>query len=119
MDQFSPAQIFRAAVRAFGSREWTQSEALCRQLVAAVAVGAAVVTLPDEFHRTRWCAAINRRLGLDRLIATAPQDYVIKAIEVAGNAELLQSVRRQILDAGAELFEDTSVVREHEARTVS
>jgi predicted O-linked N-acetylglucosamine transferase (SPINDLY family) len=78
-----------------------------------VAVGTPLVTLPGEFHRSRWATAVNRRLGLERLIAGTPQEYVSKAVEVAGNADLRHDLRRQILAAGAELFEDAAVVREH------
>jgi hypothetical protein len=39
---------------------------------------------------------------------------VVKAIEVASNPDLRQALRKQILEAGAELFEDAAVVREHE-----
>lgn len=81
----------------------------------AVAVGAVLVTLPGEFHRTRWCAAINRRLGLSQLIASTPEEYVAKAVEVANNADLRQALRQQILGAGAEVFEDMSVIDEHNA----
>jgi len=80
----------------------------------AAAVGTPTVTLPGEFHRSRWAAAVNRRLGLDRLIASTPQEYVAKAVEVASNADLRQALRRQILEAGAELFEEAAVVREHD-----
>jgi len=80
----------------------------------AVAVGTPMITLPGEFHRSRWAAAVNRRLGLHQLIASTPQEYVAKAVEVASNTDLRQALRRQILEAGAELFEDEAVVREHD-----
>jgi len=80
----------------------------------AVAVGAPLVTLPREFHRSRCAAAVNRRLRVDQLIASTPEEYVAKAVEVARNADLRQALGRQILEAGAELFEDAAVVREHD-----
>jgi predicted O-linked N-acetylglucosamine transferase (SPINDLY family) len=80
----------------------------------AAAMGAPIVTLPGEFHRSRWAAAVNRRLGLEQLIASTREDYVAKAVEVASNPDLRQALRQQILEAGAELFEDAAVVREHE-----
>jgi predicted O-linked N-acetylglucosamine transferase (SPINDLY family) len=80
----------------------------------AVAMGTPIVTLPGKFHRSRWAAAVNRRLGLEQLIAGTPEDYVAKAVEVATNRDLRESLRKQILGAGAELFEDPAVVREHE-----
>ena len=58
---------------------------------------------------------MNRRLGLPQLIADTPEEYVAKAVEVASNLDLRETFRRQILDAGPELFEDVSVVREHDA----
>jgi len=81
----------------------------------AVAVGTPMITLPGEFHRTRWAAAVNRRLGLERLIAGTPQEYVAKVVEVARDADLRQSLRGRILQAGEELFEDAAVISEHDA----
>jgi len=82
-----------------------------------VAVGTPLVTLPGVVHRTLWAAAVNRRL-LDclaqHLIAGTPGEYVAKAIEVASNADLRHALRKQILEAGTELFEDPAVVREHD-----
>ncbi|MBI3466513.1 MAG: tetratricopeptide repeat protein [Planctomycetes bacterium] len=79
----------------------------------AVAVGSPIVTMPGEFHRSRWAAAVNRRLGLAQLIASTPEEYVAKAIEVASNPDLRHSLHQQIIEAGAELFEDAAVVQEH------
>jgi protein O-GlcNAc transferase len=81
----------------------------------AAAVGTPIVTLPGEFHRSRWAAAVNRRLGLTQLIAGTPREYVATAVEVASNADLRQALRRQILQAGEELFENAAVIREHDA----
>jgi predicted O-linked N-acetylglucosamine transferase (SPINDLY family) len=80
---------------------------------AAIA-GAPIVTLPGDFHRSRWCAAINRLLGVEQLIADSTSEYVAQAVEVASNPDLNQSLRRQILDANSALFDDQEVVREHE-----
>ncbi|MBI3464830.1 MAG: tetratricopeptide repeat protein [Planctomycetes bacterium] len=79
-----------------------------------VAVGTPLVTLPSEFHRTRWAAAVNRRLGVEQLIASTPEEYVAKAVEVARDAELRRALCQQILAAGAEIFEHAAVVREHD-----
>jgi predicted O-linked N-acetylglucosamine transferase (SPINDLY family) len=81
----------------------------------AVAMGTPTVTLPEEFHRSRWAAAVNRRLGLaQHLIATSPEEYIAKAVEVGANRELRQELSKQILAAGGELFEDMAVVAEHD-----
>jgi predicted O-linked N-acetylglucosamine transferase (SPINDLY family) len=80
----------------------------------AVAAGIPLVTLPGDLQRTRWAAAINRRLGVPELIAASPQEYVAKAVEVASNADLRQALSQQLLRAGAELFEAAVVVQEHE-----
>jgi predicted O-linked N-acetylglucosamine transferase (SPINDLY family) len=80
-----------------------------------VAVGTPLVTLPGDFHRTRWAAAVNRRtVDGQWLIASTPEDYVAKAIEIATNRDLKESLRNCILEVGVELFEDAAVVREHE-----
>jgi predicted O-linked N-acetylglucosamine transferase (SPINDLY family) len=80
----------------------------------AASVGSPLVTLPGEFARGRWGAAINRRLGVSQLIAGTPQECVAIAIEVASNPDLRRSLHEQILEAGSELFEDAAVVAEHE-----
>ena len=80
----------------------------------ASAVGVPLVTLPGEFHRSRWAAAVNRRLGVPQLIATTPEEYVAKAVEVAGDADLRQVLHQQILEGSRELFEDPAVVAEHD-----
>ncbi|MBI3462758.1 MAG: hypothetical protein HY000_06810 [Planctomycetes bacterium] len=71
-------------------------------------------SITELLLRSRWAAAVNRRLGLEQLIANTPEEYVAKAVEVAKNADLRQSFHKQILEAGAELFEDAAVVAEHD-----
>jgi predicted O-linked N-acetylglucosamine transferase (SPINDLY family) len=79
-----------------------------------VAVGTPLVTLPGEFHRSRWATAVNRRLGLTQLIAGTPQEYVATAVQVARDADLRRTLHRQILAAGEPLFADAAVVVEHQ-----
>jgi predicted O-linked N-acetylglucosamine transferase (SPINDLY family) len=81
----------------------------------AAAIGVPLVTLPGRFHRSLWAAAVNRRLGVSRLIAASPQEYVATAIAVASDADLWQSLHEQIRQRAPELFEDAAVVREHDA----
>ncbi|MBI3465418.1 MAG: hypothetical protein HY000_20535, partial [Planctomycetes bacterium] len=81
----------------------------------AVAMGTPIVTLPGEFHRSRWAAAVNRRLGLERLIASTPEEYAATTVEVASDTDLRRELRKQILAAGAELFQDAAVIGEHDA----
>jgi predicted O-linked N-acetylglucosamine transferase (SPINDLY family) len=79
----------------------------------AVAMGTPLITMPGEFHRTRWAAAVNRRLGLEQLTAATAEEYVATAIEVAASKDLRRELQTQILERGAELFEDMVVVAEH------
>src|SRR5262249_45274833 len=80
----------------------------------AAGAGTPLGTPPGEFARGRWGAALNRRLGVPQLIATTPQEYVARAIEIARDRELQRSLREQIVRAAPDLFEDAAVVREHE-----
>jgi predicted O-linked N-acetylglucosamine transferase (SPINDLY family) len=81
----------------------------------AAAVGTPLVTLPGAFQRTRWAAAINRRMGVSQLNVASFAEYVAKAIEIASSPDLRRSLHRQILENGRELFEHLAVVAEHEA----
>jgi predicted O-linked N-acetylglucosamine transferase (SPINDLY family) len=80
-----------------------------------VAVGTPLVTLPGELHRSRWGAAVNRRLELPELVAGSPQEFVAQAVRIASDRDYRRSLQQQILRAGAELFEDTAVIDEHNA----
>lgn len=50
-------------------------------------VGAPVVTLPGEFMRSRVTAGYYRQMGVDGLEASSRQDYVERALRLAGDAD--------------------------------
>lgn len=65
------------------------------------------MTLPGPFHRGRWQAAVNARLGVPELVAATPEEYVRTAVRVATDRADL-GVR--ISEAAAATFGDVSVV---------
>jgi predicted O-linked N-acetylglucosamine transferase (SPINDLY family) len=81
----------------------------------AVACGTPVVTRPGRYHRGRWAAAVNRRLGLDALNADSTGRYVDTAVAVAGDPGRREAIRTILRGPGAELFENMTAVREWDA----
>ena len=67
----------------------------------ALAMGVPVVTWPQDRMVSRWTAAMLHPLGLTELIAGSADDYVAKAVEVAGAVELWRRRRTSIRDAVA------------------
>ena len=52
--------------------------------------------MPGAFMRGRQTAAMLRMMGLESLIATDVDDYVTKAIELASNRSMNESIRELI-----------------------
>ncbi len=78
----------------------------------AAACGTPTVTLPGQFHRGRWAAAVNRRLGVPELTVGTAADYVKIAVRVAGDTDLRRDLNRRMLAAAGDLFEDGHAVAE-------
>ncbi len=70
----------------------------------AFAVDVPVVTLPGKFMRGRQTAAMLRLMGLESLIASNVDDYVAKAIELASNRGMNESVRETIAKRNSNVF---------------
>jgi predicted O-linked N-acetylglucosamine transferase (SPINDLY family) len=51
-----------------------------------------VITLAGDRHASRVGTSILSALGLDNLVARTPDQYVAKAVELAGNAGALRSL---------------------------
>src|SRR3984893_13126053 len=70
-----------------------------------------VLAYEGEFMRGRLASAIMRRLDLPELVATTKEDFVQKAIELAGNARRRQDLRAKIVERRNVLFHDIEPVR--------
>lgn len=80
----------------------------------ACSVGTPMVTLPGRFQRGRWTMAVCNRLEITDTIATSPEDYARRAVQIASEPDLRQSLKAQLLERCPSLFEDRQVIREHE-----
>jgi predicted O-linked N-acetylglucosamine transferase (SPINDLY family) len=74
-----------------------------------------MVTLPGPFQRGRWTMAIYNRLEIADTIATSPENYAQRAVQIASESDLRQSIKARLLERCPALFEDWQVIREHEA----
>lgn len=80
-----------------------------------VACATPMVTWAGPLQRGRWASAVNRQLGLDRLVAETQEQYVSIATEVATTIELQRSIRATLAEQGSGLFENWAAVREWDA----
>ena len=70
-----------------------------------------VLAYEGEFMRGRLASAIMRRLDLPELVATTKEEFVQKAIELAGDARRRRSLRARIIERRSILFHDMEPVR--------
>src|SRR5882672_4964832 len=70
-----------------------------------------ILAYEGEFMRGRLASAIMRRLNLPELVATTKEDFVHKAIELAGDAGRRKRLRAQIIAGRKVLFHDLAPVR--------
>jgi predicted O-linked N-acetylglucosamine transferase (SPINDLY family) len=70
-----------------------------------------VLAFEGEFMRGRLASAIMRQLDLAELVATTKQDFVQKAIELAGDARRRRRLRAKIIERRKVLFYDMEPVR--------
>jgi len=80
----------------------------------AFSVGAAVVTLPGAFARSRVATACYRKMGIDDCIAADRQEYVRIAVRLGADRQWRQQIHARILDKRHVLFEDAGILRELE-----
>lgn len=69
------------------------------------------LTLPGECMRGRQSAAMLRQIGLDELVASSAEDYVERAVALAGAAQRRHALEREIGARKHDLFEDRDVCR--------
>ncbi|WP_257389394.1 hypothetical protein, partial [Tahibacter caeni] len=67
------------------------------------------LTLPGECMRGRQSMAMLTRLGLDELIAGSVDDYVARAVALAGSAGRRAALERRVADSKHRLFDDREV----------
>jgi CRISPR-associated protein Csy1 len=72
----------------------------------AIACGLPVVTLPGRFMRGRQSAGMLRLVELPELIAAGEDDYVRIAVELAGDPERREFIRRAMRERADRIFED-------------
>ncbi|MEP7155692.1 MAG: hypothetical protein ABI905_07945 [Betaproteobacteria bacterium] len=70
----------------------------------AFAADVPVISLPGEFMRGRQTAAMLRLMGLEKLIAADVDDYVRKAVDIASNRGINESIREAIARGKLNLF---------------
>ena len=80
----------------------------------AFAVGLPVVTLPGSLKVQRYAVGFYRRLGIEDLIATTPEQYIQRAVRIGTDRDFRDAIRRRIAERNHILFDDLEVVREHE-----
>ena len=73
-----------------------------------------VLAFEGEFMRGRLASGILRQLDLDELVARNPEEFVSKAIVLAGDASRRKELRTKIRARRHVLFEDLAPIRELE-----
>jgi protein O-GlcNAc transferase len=81
----------------------------------ALALGSPLVTLPGEFNRGRVAQALLGKLGISETVATSPADYVERAVRIAQDASLRDSLRAKILERCGVLFSNPAPAAQLEA----
>lgn len=79
------------------------------------AVGTPVVTQPGGFLRNRITYALYRAMGISDGIAESGEDYIARALRLAGDREYREQVRSKIFAAHGAIFENDAGVRALEA----
>jgi predicted O-linked N-acetylglucosamine transferase (SPINDLY family) len=64
----------------------------------ALWMGVPVITLAGNTHASRVGVSLLSNVGLPELIATTPEEYVAKAVDLAHDLEKLQSLRKSLRD---------------------
>ncbi|MBL8825654.1 MAG: tetratricopeptide repeat protein [Planctomycetaceae bacterium] len=77
----------------------------------AIALGTPIVTLPDEFMRSRITAAFFRQMEIPELIVDSPESYIEQAVRLGTDRAYNAQIRERILAAHGRLYEDRRAVR--------
>jgi predicted O-linked N-acetylglucosamine transferase (SPINDLY family) len=70
-----------------------------------------IVTVEGRFLRGRLASGILKRMGMQELVASSPEEYVAVATRLARDGEYRKSIRRRIEASRHILFDDDAPVR--------
>lgn len=70
-----------------------------------------VLAFEGEFMRGRLASAVMRQLGLNELVATTREEFVQKAVALAGDAGLRKRLRAKIIERRKVLYHDLAPIR--------
>jgi protein O-GlcNAc transferase len=79
--------------------------------VQAIESGLPLVTREGRFLRGRLASGILRRLGMTGLVAQTAAEYISLAVKLAGDVELQQRVRTEIIQRRPILYDDVASIR--------
>lgn len=74
----------------------------------AIAAGTPLVTLPGAFQRGRYALGVYDCLAIDDCIAGSIDDYVSRAVSLAGDPQRRRDVSQRLLAASPVLFDQTA-----------
>lgn len=81
----------------------------------ALAVAAPIITMPGEFMRGRVSAGLLQRMGLEQCIAGDFDDYVERAVTIAGDKGKQAEISGKITAAWPKLYRDGESLEEFES----
>jgi protein O-GlcNAc transferase len=84
----------------------------CNSSCESMAIGVPVVTLPGEHLYGRFTVALYAEMGLTECVAQSPEDYIERAVRIAGDPERRRSLSAEILRRGEVLFDRRDLARE-------
>jgi predicted O-linked N-acetylglucosamine transferase (SPINDLY family) len=73
-----------------------------------------IVTMRGELAVGRVTAGYYRKMGMDDIVASSPEQYVQTAVRIATDRDYRLSIRHRIEAAAGAVFDDAEAVREHE-----
>lgn len=81
----------------------------------ALAMGAPIVTWPQDFMRGRVTAALYKQMGLDDLIATDAESYLNLILRLAHDADFKHRMQSDIKANSYKIYERQESVRDMES----
>ncbi len=85
-----------------------------RSTAEILATGTPIVTLPDEFMRSRVTMGCYKRIGVTELVATDKKNYADIAVDLAVDKKKQSEVRVSLLDSAARLYDNRDTVTQLE-----
>lgn len=81
----------------------------------ALSVNCPVVTLPSLYHIGRFTLSLYKKMDMEECVAASAQDYIDIALKLGIEKDYRQQISEKIKQRKELLFDDHSVVKEHEA----